>query len=292
MRIETRFDQPSSSLKIRVYPDEILADAHDPSLTADEQQLGSRFWTEASSGDPATAWQHLVGASTWQRAAWIVIATDPSATTPPTIRAQPWARAVDAPLLPDRWVAVAFRAGAEVTRAYSTPVVEPLALTVDPTTATTGNVDISGGLGLTLDPAVVWTVDYQSAVSAGMAFPLPLQAADFAAGIDRLLVFGIKGSLDPAATATAVASLFDAQHYSRGLAFVPQGTPTNDSRDAPSGYPPPDPNNAVSYAVERGASLATAGGDGAAWAQAFGLPPMSWRTCRGLTARSSGRRRP
>ncbi len=40
VRIETRFDRPSSSLQIRVYPDEILADAHDPSLTADEQQNG------------------------------------------------------------------------------------------------------------------------------------------------------------------------------------------------------------------------------------------------------------
>ncbi len=271
VRIETRFDSPSSSIRIRVYPDEILADAHDPSITTDEHALGQRFWIESASLDPATAWQQLVGATTPQRAAWLVIATDPSSTTPPVIRTQTWARAVQAPVLPDRWTAIAYRGGVEIASASSTPVVEPLALTVDPSAPTAGNIDISGGLGLTLDPAVVWTVDYTQAVAAGMAFALPLSAADYAVGCDRLLVFGVKGSLDPATTASAVEQLFDAQHYSRGLAFVSQGTPTNDSRAAPSGYPPADPNGSVSFAVERGPSLATAGGDGVLWAQAFGL---------------------
>jgi hypothetical protein len=271
VRIETRFDQQSSSIKIRVYPDEILADAHDPSLTSDEQQLGARFWSESASIGAASAWQHLVCASTAPRAAWIVIATDPSATTPPVIRTQTWARAVDAPLLPDRWVAIAYRGGTEIARAWSSPVIEPLALTVDPSAPTNGNVDISGGLGLMLDPAVVWTVDYTQAVAAGMAFALPLSPTDYQAGCDRLLVFGIKGSLDPASTAAAVTDLFNAQHYSRGWAFVPQGTPTNDSRGSPSGFPPADPNGSVSFGIERGASLATAGGDGALWVQAFGL---------------------
>ncbi len=272
VRIETRLDRPSSSVQIRVYPDEILADAHDPSLTADEQQMGAQFWADAASLGPQSAWQRLVGATTEPRAAWIAIATDPLAPTPPTIRSHPWSRPATAPVLPSQWLAIAYRGGAEIGRATSGPVVTPLALTVDPTAPTAGNVDVSGGLGLTLDPAVAWTVDYARAVAAGMALSLPLSATDFTAGCDRLLVFGLASIRSPEDGAARVAALFDAHHYARGWAFVPQGTPTNDSRDAPSGYPPADPNGAVSFAVERGSSLAVAGGDGVAWAQALGLP--------------------
>jgi hypothetical protein len=272
VRIETRFDQGSSSLLIRVYPDEILADGHDPTLTPDEQKMGQQFWTEAGTLGAATAWQHLLGVYKPPRAAWIVRATDPTVSTPPVIRAGSWPRPFEAPLLPDRWVAIAYRAGAVVAQAHSLSVVEPLALTVDPNAPSASSVDISAGLGLKLDTEVAWTVDYQRAVAAGMAFPMKIGAAEFASGIDRLLVFGVKGSLGPQESASAVGSLFDAHHYSRGWAFVAQGTPTNDSREAPSGYPPADPNGAASFATERGAWLATADGDGAAWARAFGVP--------------------
>jgi hypothetical protein len=272
VRVETRFDRPTSSLRIRVYPDEVLADPHDPSLTSAEQQMGAQYWSDVPTLGAAMAWQRLVGTTAAPRAAWIVIATDPTATTPPTIRSHAWSRAAAAPVLPDRWIAIAYRGATEIARAISSPVVTPLALTVDPTAPTAGNVDISGGLGLTLDPAVVWTVDYAAAVAAGMAWAMPLSATDFAAGCDRLLVFGVKTSLDPTTSASTVSALFDAHHYSRGWAFVPQGTPTNDSRDAPSGYPVADPNGTVSFAIERGASLAVAGGDGLLWSQALGLP--------------------
>lgn len=271
VRVETRFDRSGPALLIRVYPDEILADAHEPGLTAEEQAMGAQFWQESGTLGAATAWQHLLGTYRAPRAAWIARATDPAATTPPTQRASSWTRPVEAPLLPDRWVAVAHRGGKEVARAFSSPVIEPLALTVDPAATPAQTVDISGGLGLKLDTGSAWTVDYTRAVAAGMAFPLPLQAADLTAGLDTLLVYGVKGSVSPEQAAAAVTALFEAQHFSRGWAFVPQGTPTNDSRDAPSGYPPPDPNGAVSFAVERGASLATPDGDGAQWARALGL---------------------
>lgn len=271
VRVETRFDHQNSALLVRVYPDEILADAHDTSLTAEEQAMGARFWSESATIGAQSAWQHLLGTYRAPRAAWIVRATDPGAIAPPTVRVNSWPRPVEAPLLPDRWIAVAELNGVEVGRAVSTPVLEPLALTLDVTAPTNQNVDISDGLGLTLDPAVAWTVKYDLAVSAGMAFSMQLKAEALSGGIDRLLVFGVKSTIGPDGGATAIASLFDAHHYSRGWAFVPQGTPTNDSREIPSGYPPADPNGTVSFGVERSASLATVDGDGVAWARAFGL---------------------
>jgi hypothetical protein len=68
----------------------------------------------------------------------------------------------------------------------------------------------------------------------------------------------------------------DAQHYTRGLAFVSPGTPTNNTPAGPAGFPPPDPGGAASFAIEQGAPLvdasSPAGAYSVAFAHAFGLP--------------------
>ncbi len=273
VRVETRFSSAQSALLIRVYPDEILANSFEPELTADELACGQLYWTEAAGTvGPNNAWRHLLGTYPSPRAAWIVLQTNPANPAPP-LRATSWTKPAVAPLLPDRWIAVAYRGGAEIARAWSSPVLEPLPLTIAPDTPAASLVDISGALnlGVDYDPAVLWTVDYPTAVAAGMAFALPLQSADFTAGIDRLLVLGVKTTIAPADAATAIRSLIDGHHYTRGIAFVPQGTPTHDSREVPSGYPPPDPNGAISFAVEEGPGLATPDGDGVLWSRALGL---------------------
>ena len=53
----------------------------------------------------------------------------------------------------------------------------------------------------------------------------------------------------------------EAHHYTDGLAFVPQGTPSNNTADAPSGFSSADPGQEVSYLAER-ATPAFRHGDG------------------------------
>ena len=270
VRVETRFDRANSQLLIRVYPDEILADAHEPSLTAAEQQDGNAYWAAVAGGTAeAEAWRQLLGRYQAPRAAWIVQATDPNAGQAPTVRPSTWRNAVVARMLPNHWVAIAYRAGAQVARATGVAIPDSVPLTIAPDPAAT--IDVSGH-GLVLDEAVAWTLDFGAAIKNGMALTMPLAAADLAAGFDRLLVFGVNGALEPQKAAARVGALVDAQHYTRGVAFVRQGTPTNDSREVPSGYPPADPNGTWSFGIERGASLATADGDGVRWTTALGLP--------------------
>ena len=276
VRIETRYSTEQSALLIRVYPDEILGDSFEPELTADELACGQQYWAEANgSVGPNEAWRHIIATYPCQRAAWIVLQTDPAnpPTPPAPLRATSWTQPAMAPLLPDRWIAVAYRNGVQIAQASSQPVLEPLQLTISPDTSPASLIDISGALnlGVNYDPGVLWTVDYTTAVNAGMAFSMPLSSTDWSAGIDRLIVIGVKSTIAPDDAATALRSLIDAHHYTRGIAFVPQGTPAHDSRDVPSGYPPPDPNGATSFAVERGPSLATPDGDGILWSRALGL---------------------
>jgi hypothetical protein len=102
----------------------------------------------------------------------------------------------------------------------------------------------------------------------GIRVPLPPGASS--AGFDRVVVIGVKTTLDAPSTATQLAALLEAHHYTGGLAFLPQGTPTNNLAGSPAAYPPPDPNGQRSFGVERGAPLDTAS-DGAAAAAGAAL---------------------
>jgi hypothetical protein len=283
VRIETRFQVVTNNprLQIRVYPDEILADSHEPSLTQAEIDAGHAYWTASwPSGETLEAWQALISNRSPQRAAWIAIQTQPTnwATRPagapvfkdPPLRPDVWTRGVEARALPDRWIAQAYRGGGLIHQAISTAIVEPLVLTLNPNANPADKVDPYGD-GFTIAKELQWTIDFDAARAVGMAFEMPIEPSEIQLGFDRLLVFGVKPSATPDANATALGELLDNHHYTRGLAFVRQGTPTNNTSGQPSGFPPPDPNGAISFAVERNDQKLTADSDGVRFMRALGL---------------------
>lgn len=269
VRIETRF--AGTDLLVRVYPDEIAADAHEPELSAAERAAGDVYWVGGT--DELGAWRTLLQSYPAPRAAWIVRARDPQSPGAATFeKPAGWSRAVEARLMPDRYVVIATR-GTATKRAVGAPIPEPLALSVGPDTLAEDQVPIGPDGHLLLDDAVAWTVDFDAAVANGMAIRLPIDADDVRLGFDRVVVLGVKTSLDAAATSTQLGALFDAQHYTAGLAFVAQGTPTNNMAGAPAGYPPADPDGARSFATERGAVLGTTPDSaGKLAARVLGLP--------------------
>jgi hypothetical protein len=287
VRIETRFGSQDGKpcLRVRVYPDEIAADSHEPELTANERDAGVSYWTNA--WDPAKeqdAWRVLVAFAGATRAAWIARALTPTnlATRPAgapvfppvDLKSATWSRPVTTSVLPDRWVVACIRGGTVVRRGLGGPILEPLTVTVSPAidpADTTSVTDISGD-GLMLDNALLWTVQFDQAAAVGMGIVLGIDEVDLSQGFDRVLVYGVKSSLAPADGGARLQSLLDGHHYSRGLALVPQGTPTNNTASAASGFPTPDPNAAASFAVERGGAAAVAGSDGEAFAGALGVP--------------------
>ncbi|MEO6773089.1 MAG: hypothetical protein ABI467_08700 [Kofleriaceae bacterium] len=262
VRIETRFSVAaagaSPQLLVRMYPDEIAADAHEPELSAAEQAAGDAYWASAANtgSEQLSAWQTLLQSYPAQRAAWIVRVRDPNSTVAPATfaKAPGWSRAVEARLQPDRYMVVASR-GSTTKSAVGAPVIEPLALSIAPDALASDQVPVSPDGTLVLDDAVKWTVDFDTAVANGMAIRLPIDAVDARLGFDRVVVIGVKTSLDSATTSTQLGALFDAQHYTAGLAFVKQGTPTSNAAGTPAGFPPPDPNDQHSFAVERGTPL-------------------------------------
>jgi hypothetical protein len=288
VRIETRFAigrNGGVELRVRVYPDEIFARAHDPRLTRAEATAGLAYWETAwTAQDEQAAWSTLAQLYPSERAAWIVktmtptnlASGDPQPAFPvayadPATLPENYAQRVDAPLLPDRWLAVCYRGGQEVTRAVSRVVLEPLTLTVHGSVPDSDLIDISGD-GLTVDRDVLWTIDFDRAEQAGMAVRVtPLTATDLSQGFDRVLVVGVKTSLNEGDTGERLAELFDEHRYARGLALVRQGTPTNNTATANAEFPP-DEDARVTFARERNGAALNDASDGLRLLRAMGLP--------------------
>jgi hypothetical protein len=282
VRLETRFH--GSELLLRVYPDDIFAEAHEPELTDQEISDGERYWRDAWQNDEAerAAWKVLIGAVGAPRAAWIAqtlsptnIRTERPAQPPvfpaPSRRVTSWTRAAEARLLPDRWLVLCYRNGTEIHRVSGAPIVEPLALTMAPTIDASDRSPLTDD-GLLIDGAARWTVDFAAAEQVGMALRISLSQVDATDGFDRILVLGVKSSLTPERSALELENLLTQHRFDRGVAFVPQGTPTNNSESGQTEYPLKDPDGSISYAVERQGLDVKADQDGGRLVKALGLP--------------------
>jgi hypothetical protein len=286
VRIETRFfpfDQTPTELLIRIYPDDIHVDSHEPGLTADEQEFGVAFWADFGApgdGEEAEqrrrqAWAVLADRYSARRAAWIARVLAPNAPAPGA-RDSSWTRAATTEALPTRWVALGYRGAQRIFAAWGErlPTVLQVGPSPDPTPSDDG-----------VEPEIKWMSDFDEAQRVGMGIRVPL-TGDTTLGFDRVVVLGSQGGCDRHRGGELLASLLNGHHYTTGLALIPQTTPTNNSEDAPSGFSSQDPGHARSYAAERGDPLfePTDGRDGDVLSSLLGLRPETFFHVEGADA--------
>jgi hypothetical protein len=305
--LETRF--AGDTLLVRVLPDEIHVEDHEPELSDSEVDAGRAFWVQVWRGgtaEPAAtdaeqaAWVNLVKAiGSSPRAAWIADRTAPTGGTQPNApvpagtdlpdppvfpeparRAGAWSRPATARTLPDHFVAIAYRqtgsggqaAWTEIARGTGSPVSDSVQLGFDPGAPAPEVTDT----GPALPAGMQWMIDPAAAEAAGLLVRVPLPAGT--TRIDRLVVLGVLGSLDAATASTRLADLLANHHYSRGLEVLPVGTPTNNTAAERSGFASAD-DPLVSFGVERRTPAPQDGSDGALFARALGI---SADTLRGI----------
>ena len=161
----------------------------------------------------------------------------------PTVPRRPssWTQQPRAELLPDRWVAIGeWEDGTgktQRTAVAGAPIREPLP--VGPSPESVAEDELANEERDSPAPErTEWMVDFDEARNVGMGLRMHLSGLsgfDPSRGFDRLLVVGVKASLDADATPDWLVDLLDAHHYTDGLEFLEQGTPTNNHDDA-SGY--------------------------------------------------------
>ena len=151
-----------------------------------------------------------------------------------------WMKAAEAELLPERFVLLGYQKDEqgykEVLSALSEPVQAPFAVSPDPSADTASQFQFDANGNLIVGDDIRWMFDFDEAVRRGMGFRIDLTPQQ-AAGFDRLFVLGIRLGSDAAKAKAELETLFQHHYFSRtGFAFLPQGSPTNNTDDGDSAY--------------------------------------------------------
>lgn len=150
-------------LLIRVYPDTICEDTHEPGLTVEEELWQREYHTRIlAARDRAhfvDAWAQLVARAGIRRGAYLA---HTSTAKPAGRRPERWSRATRAAALPERWEAEALLADGTRVTGGSTVVVDPLETGPDPA----GWADPAGlaqGPAAPGGPGIRWMTDFRAA---------------------------------------------------------------------------------------------------------------------------------
>ncbi|MFJ8085366.1 hypothetical protein ACIQ6Y_32865 [Streptomyces sp. NPDC096205] len=252
LRLEARYAPVEAGVElwVRAYPDDVHVDAFQPELTPREVDAATTYWRTVWELDPAgpeaaAAWDGVLKTLGPARAAWAVESMRPAiapGTGPlefPEVPTRPEnsTRAPGSLLLPDRLVFSGYRQDELRWRVEGEPIPPDLLLGFDLAAVGADAPDPAGDKVPWTGPSL-WLIDFDEALRVGMAARVPLPGGDLAH--DLVTVVGVRTSAGAEDEATRVADALRSHQYTRGLAFVPPGAPTNNtprSRSAWSSRP-------------------------------------------------------
>jgi hypothetical protein len=240
VRLETRYTADGASLRVRIYPDDIHIDSLDRGTSAEENAAGVAYWTavwRATEEAAAQAWRTLLADVGRQRALWVARALRPNnlgqradATAPEFPDVAPRSkRPAVARLLPDAFSAMVLQ-GARRNTATGRAILPEVTVGV----FAADLKELSSVHGVKIAAGAEWLADYAQAERIGMAITVPLPVPG--ARVDRLVVYGVRRSLQPKNAADALTGLIESHRCGRGLAFLAQGTPTNNTETDRAGW--------------------------------------------------------
>jgi hypothetical protein len=211
--------------------------------TALDAALGSTAAADAVVANPPVNIDEAVpdGVATPVAKVTVLRLADPSSLP---LRTTSWSSPPRVETLPDRFVLLAYDGAgdAPVKVELSNPVTTPLIAGPDPNAPPSEQLKPAGTDPdhpdtLQIPEDLRWMFDFEKALEVGMAFRFDLTADQARLGFERLLVVGVRLTDTADAGAQALARLMEHHLYSRkGLEFLRQGTPTNDSESGGSGH--------------------------------------------------------
>ena len=242
VRLETRIIKRENVkdtpwiLMVRIYPDQIFMVNHRTELTPDEIAAGESWDFQAPLDTQREMWRTLSHRFGPRRASWII---HQSGLSPETDSQQ----ASVLEVLPSRFVVYVYQHAADDEPKYSTTGAD-----IDPQILK--NVSPFSFASEATDGVFPeWFFDFSAAESAGMAVTIPLKEKGPDIRFERIIAVGIKET-DSFEGRNQLKNLLDAHHYSRGLAFVEPGTPTNNTAGTRSDFSPSEEDHESSFDIE------------------------------------------
>lgn len=151
-------------------------------------------------------------------------------------KAHGWSQPSRVNLLPERLALIRFKNNTAMDPIFGKPIPFPLHTSPDPSQDAEKQFQQNDDKDLEFAEAIKWVADFDKAVSIGMGFRINL-APDEVNGFQRLAVLGVRIGSDAAESKKQLEELFDHHYYSKkGFTLLPQGTPTNNTGSADSGF--------------------------------------------------------
>jgi hypothetical protein len=193
------------------------------------------------------------------------------------IAPQSWTTAARARLLPDRFTVLGYKNQQQVLNVTGATVPDTLAVSPDP--AATDQLSVNEQTGaLHIPNDLRWLTDFDRAVAQGVGVRIPLTDA-IRDGLDRLVVLGLRRRVGPVQSGVDLADLITRQVRSaNGFSLLPQGTPTNNTEQAPAGQDAHDEaeaglRSATAFAATLGPGDWPTKTDGQWFAELLGIDP-------------------
>jgi hypothetical protein len=212
--------------------------------------------------------------------AFVVFGPDPPPKQPS------WSQAPQVRQLPERFVVLGYSNGEQVLEAIGGTVATPLYVGPDPSADPSDSIHPDGE-DLVVPDELLWLVDFERAVEAGMGLAIDLTDAQWQSGFDRLLVLGVQMGVTDAGGKAALEELLHHHQVGRsGLSIVPQGTPAHNTTGSGAGHTRADDAD-QSFDDRRAAPLFTPTAnpfekrDGQWVAEALGIDPPLLGTVHG-----------
>ncbi|MQA95428.1 MAG: hypothetical protein GEV11_12545 [Streptosporangiales bacterium] len=175
-------------------------------------------------------------------------------------KASSWTTPARAKLLPDRFTLLGYVGGELVLDVTGRDITGDLDVGPDPSLPPDQQLQAMSG-DLKVPQPLRWLTDFGRAVDIGMGFRIPLTEA-ISGGLDRLIAIGVRAKSDPAKAKGELEGLISHQSQSRaGYRLMRQGTATNNTGDARSGYGSGDDIEATYAALFEGPSGPVPPGD-------------------------------
>ncbi len=154
---------------------------------------------------------------------------------------QSWSQAAKTNVLPDRFIITGYNSTLHSSdtiafQSIGNLIPSPLIMGPDPSLSEEDQLKQENG-ELKVNDDLKWMVNFDEAIIKGMGVKINLTDLQMLHGFDRIVVLGLK--LDPNAlkSTSTIETLFKNHERSKkGLAILPQGTPTNNTENKDSGY--------------------------------------------------------